>query len=272
MKVEVRTLGTLAVASATGDTTRTDPIAERPEGTRADTTISDPRMFSFVSRRHSPERASPVPSMATASVTAVASEPAGKTVSGPGLAVGQAAGGQLSAPPEEPVVGDDAAVMVDEVESSFGAAIQSRSAQTGGSTPVHLQTPQQGRPEPSAVLRQIAEGAARASDGTVELRLSPDELGRVRMFLTSGEHGLTVQILADRPETLDLMRRNVNELAQQLADAGFEGAGFSFGEDRQQDGTAADLPDRIASAEPETEDVTIGAAQAVTTDGVDIRI
>ncbi|MFW2589581.1 flagellar hook-length control protein FliK [Sagittula sp. SSi028] len=84
-------------------------------------------------------------------------------------------------------------------------------------------------------LYQIAETATRISEGAVELKLYPEELGRVRMFLVSGEAGLTVNILADRPETLELLRRNADELARHLADAGFEGAGFSFGQDHRED-------------------------------------
>ena len=51
----------------------------------------------------------------------------------------------------------------------------------------------------------------------------------MRMQLISGEQGLTVNIQADRPETLDLLRRHIDELARDLADAGFEGAAFTFG-------------------------------------------
>lgn len=80
------------------------------------------------------------------------------------------------------------------------------------------------------ILRQVAEAVTRMSDDSVEIRLSPEELGTVRLQMVHGGNSMTVHITADRPETLDLMRRNIEDLARDLAEAGYEGAEFTFGE------------------------------------------
>ncbi|GAA4221925.1 hypothetical protein GGQ68_000013 [Sagittula marina] len=153
-------------------------------------------------------------------------------------------------------------------ELSLGASTR---RQVTSSAPHGILQNAPNRSEAAAVVRQIAEGAARVTDGTVELRLQPEELGRVRMFLVSGEHGLTVTILADRQETLDLMRRNVDELARNLSDAGFEGAGFSFGEDPGSDDDESTRSIRQdPREEPELNQKANISTQPV--DGLDIRI
>lgn len=133
---------------------------------------------------------------------------------------------------QEMEVGGSEAVGLNELRSSTppkdGVSVMQAAS-------VNRSTPMQSNGIITGTLHQIADTAARISEGTVELKLYPEELGRVRMFLVSGETGLTVNILADRPETLELMRRNADELARHLADAGFEGAGFSFGQDHRED-------------------------------------
>ncbi|WP_425071567.1 flagellar hook-length control protein FliK [Sagittula sp. S175] len=133
----------------------------------------------------------------------------------------------------------------------------------------HQSSPSQ-RADSASVVRQIVDGFSRINEGTVELRLAPEELGRVRMYLVSGEHGLTVHIQADRPETLDLMRRNVDELARNLADAGYEGAGFSFGEERQGAEGRAAGQSTMDYAEPDP--TPEQSKPPVGADGLDIRI
>lgn len=128
------------------------------------------------------------------------------------------------------------------------------------------------RTDPQPVLRQIAEGVARMREGGVDLQLAPEELGRVRMRMVSGEGGLAVHIMADRPETLDLMRRNIDQLARDLADAGYGGAEFTFGDGGgNEDRTPRGGPG-IPSQEPVERAVPEHASAAPVTDGLDIRI
>ncbi|MGR3365872.1 MAG: flagellar hook-length control protein FliK [Sagittula sp.] len=127
------------------------------------------------------------------------------------------------------------------------------------------------RADPNAVIRQVADAFARLSDHTVELRLSPEELGRVRMYMHSGEHGLVVNIQADRTETLDLMRRHVDELARNLADAGYENAGFTFGEERRQRETSlGDALDLVPAVDDDL--APLPGIETDGADGLDIRM
>ncbi len=78
------------------------------------------------------------------------------------------------------------------------------------------------------VALQIAEVSRPLPDGPVELSLQPEELGRLKLSFTGGEAGLHVLITAERPETLDMMRRHIDLLAQEMRRLGHEGAQFSF--------------------------------------------
>jgi hypothetical protein len=79
-----------------------------------------------------------------------------------------------------------------------------------------------------------------------EIRLAPDELGAVRLQVTLEGDVLRVAISAERPETLDLMRRHAPELAAEFRALGYGGAAFSF--DRATDQRTGDAtppePDR----------------------------
>jgi flagellar hook-length control protein FliK len=86
---------------------------------------------------------------------------------------------------------------------------------------------------PRHVTAQVAEAARMLSNGPVELALSPEELGRVKMTLSATEGGMTLVVTAERPETLDLLRRNIDLLAQDFREMGYESLEFSFGQERR---------------------------------------
>jgi hypothetical protein len=92
------------------------------------------------------------------------------------------------------------------------------------------------------IAAQIAEAARGGPGAPVEIILSPQELGAVRMTLRSSEHAISITLVADRPETLDLMRRHSEILEREFRDAGYSDIAFSFaqsgGEDRPR-GAAA---------------------------------
>jgi len=98
---------------------------------------------------------------------------------------------------------------------------------------------------PEGISLRLAQAAAQFTDRPVEVTLSPEELGRVRMTLATHDGNLTMVIQADRPETLDLLRRHIDTLAQDFRDLGFDDLNFSFGHDREGSPT----PNEIDTAE-----------------------
>lgn len=84
---------------------------------------------------------------------------------------------------------------------------------------------------PRPIISQVVHSITRSNlDGFVEIRLQPEELGRVRLTMAPSELGVAVQISAERPETLELMRRNIDILAAELSERGFADLDFSFGQ------------------------------------------
>lgn len=109
----------------------------------------------------------------------------------------------------------------------FGPVSQAGSV-TAPSAPTVTATP------PAQIMSQIASAVMPNStpithDQVTEIALDPPELGRVRMILSQMDSGLiSMTVIADRPETLDLLRRNADLLAQEFAQSGLAGSEFSF--------------------------------------------
>ncbi|WP_424971886.1 flagellar hook-length control protein FliK [Dinoroseobacter sp. S76] len=82
-----------------------------------------------------------------------------------------------------------------------------------------------------AILAQLQAGMPKAPGDSTEILLSPEELGRVRMTLSGSEGVGTVLVQVERPETLDLIRRNIEQMRAELAEAGWENVSFSFSQD-----------------------------------------
>lgn len=97
-------------------------------------------------------------------------------------------------------------------------------------------------PMPGEIGRQMAEAVAGFPDRPVEITLSPEELGRVRMVIATSDGTLTLQVVADRPDTLDLMRRHADQLAQDFRDMGFDKLEFRFGGQGGGSNREGDLP------------------------------
>lgn len=81
-------------------------------------------------------------------------------------------------------------------------------------------------PSPQA---QIVAAITTGSKQTVELLLSPEELGQVRIDMSHDAERLVVSISAERQETLDLLRRNADQLVLDLRMTGQGGVSLSFG-------------------------------------------
>lgn len=86
------------------------------------------------------------------------------------------------------------------------------------------------------VMAQLAEMAPELRSGPVEIQLSPEELGRVRMALSASEASVQIQITTERPETQDLIRRHLDMLSDDLRRQGFSDISFSFANGEDADG------------------------------------
>jgi hypothetical protein len=140
--------------------------------------------------------------------------------------------------------------------------------------------------EPSAALRdrataphvaeQLAAAVALRPDGA-EVSLRPDELGHVRISIDRSAGETTVTLTADRPETLDLLRRHVDLLASELRGAGVHNCNFQFGQG--QGGAAHGPPASFGQAEDgesvgpaEPPSPSSGPVPSVRGGGLDLRL
>lgn len=76
----------------------------------------------------------------------------------------------------------------------------------------------------------IPETVVRSAGGPIEVTLAPPELGRVHMALRDQDGALSLSLSADRPETLDLMRRHADLLEKDLRMLGYGSVAFHFGQ------------------------------------------
>ena len=100
---------------------------------------------------------------------------------------------------------------------------------------------------PAMIARQLAGAIPPGFDRPVELSLNPEELGRVRMTIASGEAGVSVSIIAERPETLDLMRRHIDQLHREFQSLGYDKTAFSFSGGQHQPDERTTEPPRSPS-------------------------
>ena len=98
---------------------------------------------------------------------------------------------------------------------------------------------------------QIAVAISNTSGKVTEISLNPEELGRVRLSLSAADGVISLNVLAERPETHDLLRRHMDILAQEFRQLGYTSISFSFGEQKGQARPDASAPD--STQEPEIE-------------------
>ena len=122
-----------------------------------------------------------------------------------------------------------------------------------------------------AIARQLVEALPRLLDRPVEILMNPEELGKVRMVMSGSETQVTLHISAERPETSDLLRRNLDLLAQDLKSLGYTQVSFDFG--KRSDSPPDHRNGRETQSEPEpvTPDLPDAPPQ-VSRHGIDIRL
>ena len=130
--------------------------------------------------------------------------------------------------------GADPATGAQATAAGTGATgIMSGAATAGGATPAAAATPA-ALLTPSVPLSGLAieiAGKAQAGNNQFAIRLDPPELGRIEVKLAVDRQGqVTSHLIADRADTLDLLRRDAGGLERALQDAGLKtsGEGLQF--------------------------------------------
>ncbi len=138
-------------------------------------------------------------------------------------------------------------------------------------------SPAQPLVQAQTVIHQIGVAVGRGDAATIDIRLDPPELGRVHIQLNPTERGVQAIVFADRPETGDMLRRNADELARGLSQAGYGEVSLDFAsrEEAPNDPRAGRwLAELAPMSGGETADEPDGAERParVPSDGLDIRL
>ena len=128
---------------------------------------------------------------------------------------------------------------------------------------------------PQTVVRQLVATVQQMPGGPVEIALSPEELGKVRLAISNQESGgISVFVSAERPETLALVRRHVDQLAQEYHNLGYSNVSFSFGQSDHPQGDSShgfretsQMPQDILQQEQPVAQITLAASA-----GLDLRL
>ncbi len=166
------------------------------------------------------------------------------------------------------------------------AGMDSQAPARGATAPLEAapgQAQDAGRATGRAVVDQILPALQRGADGRVELTLSPAELGRVEITLQSRDGGMSISLNAERPETLELLRRHIDLLAADMRQFGMTDLSFSFGretaggsdENENQRQGGSDAADRRNPGDPRaarTEDAPAPLHQSNAIARLDLRI
>lgn len=128
----------------------------------------------------------------------------------------------------EPVIAEIPLLDLDAPLPPRGEAIGLTRLSAASTAPVPISQPPSFQTLPSAIAPQIAMALQARSETPVEISLAPEELGRLRIRLSPEGETVRVLVQVERPETLDLLRRNGDVLMQELKAAGFAGGNLSF--------------------------------------------
>ena len=121
------------------------------------------------------------------------------------------------------------------------------------------------------VAHQIATAMTQQGGRATEIALNPEELGRVRLSMTAQDTTITLNVLAERPETTDLLRRNIEALEQEFRAMGYDNINFSFGADGDRQTDADDGPDVVMQDADIIDDTTTPTALQPSS-GLDLRM
>jgi len=153
-------------------------------------------------------------------------------------------------------------------------AIGAAQADRSSSTPT-VQAPATSSTAPEMarqVASQIGMAVTNATGKTTEISLNPEELGRVRLSLSATDGVITLNVLAERAETQDLLRRHIDQLAQEFRALGYSSITFSFGDQNQKPHAETSQLEDGAEAEPQDIAPAIDGVSERVTVGLDLRV
>ena len=160
-------------------------------------------------------------------------------------------------------------VVDDPAEIQFNIKIERQAVETVHITRATLPA----APVASQITAQLPQLLTKVDKQTIELRLDPPELGRVTIHLTTNDQQVTAQVIADRPDTVDLMRRHAELLTATLARAGFSQADLSFQQGQGQHQKDEFMQFQSIASISESDDPALTAPTLTGLDGrLDIRL
>ena len=103
-----------------------------------------------------------------------------------------------------------------------------------------MTAPQDRQTLPTPATEQVKVKLVKAAQGgldKIKIQLNPSELGKVEVRLEIGSDGaIRGTVIADKPETMDLLQRDAKQLERALQDAGFKTGGDSLDFQMRGDG------------------------------------
>lgn len=141
------------------------------------------------------------------------------------------------------------------------------------------------KPVPLASVAVEVTAKIASGKNQFDIRLDPEELGRIHVKVSVDRDGnISTHMMADRPETLDLMRRDIQGLERALQDAGLKTSdnGLQFSLRDQSANQQQDRQDGQASRHAADDDqvamtpITVAARDygryGISLGGLDIRV
>ncbi|QPM91301.1 flagellar hook-length control protein FliK [Pseudooceanicola algae] len=115
--------------------------------------------------------------------------------------------------------GDPAGEPLTSADTRFAEALASEAARSTAPTP----RAEAARADLARhIAAQLTSASQRLADGQSELRLNPEELGRVTLRLSTEDGHVMLHVTAERPETSDLMRRHIAMLEESYKALGYD--------------------------------------------------
>ena len=168
--------------------------------------------------------------------------------------------------PTATTVADDIAALPDQTTVSPASDLSPHLSGAATSPAMTLQQPAPAQAVPmslpNTVPAQLIHHAGAAQTSAVDVLLKPEELGHVKFQIHQQGDSVRITLSAERPETLDLLRRHSDQLLQEFRQSGFSQASLSFGQWGQQQRSAPPPAEFTAARDADTEKPTIVAPNA----------